>query len=92
MYPAGPPEPDQEEVSSTGFPSVEGRGGGVGAGGTPGLGGGHLLLPLELAQQDEVGGRAREGGSAPNAGRVGDGDEEALPDVSAIFLLLLAVC
>lgn len=59
---------------------------------TPGLGGAHLLLPFELAKQDEVGGRACEGGSAPNAGRVGDGDEEALPDVSAILLLLLAVC
>lgn len=49
----------------------------------------HSLLPLELAKQDEVGGCAREGGGAPDAGRVGDGDEEALPDVPAIFLLLL---
>lgn len=49
----------------------------------------HLLLPLELAEQDEVGGCACEGGGAPDAGRVGDGDEEALPDVPAIFLLLL---
>lgn len=49
----------------------------------------HALLPLELAEQDEVGGCAREGGGAPDAGRVGDGDEEALPDVPAIFLLLL---
>ena len=54
-------------------------------------GGGHWFLPLELAKQDEVGGRAREGGGAPDAGRVGDGDEEALPDVPAIFLLLLGV-
>lgn len=53
--------------------------------------GGHLFLPLELAKQDEVRGGAREGGGAPDAGRVGDGDEEALPDVSAIVLLLLGV-
>lgn len=52
---------------------------------------GRWLLPLELAKQDEVGGRACEGGGAPDAGRVGDGDEEALPDVPAIFLLLLRV-
>lgn len=50
-----------------------------------------LLLPLELAKQDEVGGCAREGGSAPDAGRVGNGDEEPLPDVPAIFLLLPGV-
>lgn len=57
----------------------------------PGVGGEHLFLPLELAKQDEVRGGAREGGGAPDAGRVGDGDEEALPDVSAIVLLLLGV-
>lgn len=35
---------------------------------TPMLVAGHLLLPLELAKQDEVRGRAREGGSATDAG------------------------
>lgn len=49
------------------------------------------FLPLELSNQDEVGGSACEGGSAPNAGRVGDGNEETFPDVSAIFPLLLGV-
>lgn len=58
---------------------------------TPVTRGAHLPLPFELTKQDEVGGRAREGGSAPNAGRVGDGDEEALPDVSAVLPFLLAV-
>lgn len=35
---------------------------------TPVPGGGHVLLPLEPAKQDEVGGCAREGGSTPDAG------------------------
>lgn len=65
--------------------------GGWGAEGaeTPVPGRGSLRLPFELAKQDEVGGSAREGSSASDAGWVGDGDEETLPDVSAIFLLLL---
>lgn len=45
----------------------EGGGGGEGAE-TPRLVAGYLLLPLELAKQDEVGGCAREGGSASDAG------------------------